>query len=228
MIAFETREDAEGLTRPSPNGSPAQQRLRARDGMCCLSLAGRTGAEAEADALRRGGVVKEAKYTPANLLALFRLATKFRNDCLKQGYTDNMGAIHSAERAIHLLTIRLRYPGLSHIRLYCDYQKAEFSVKALEGFERGEKPRIEHVQPHRAFVAKLMNSTLLGDEELFAIIKKDFRLVLVTRDEAKHLDGLNRTKIERGRLRKAGITLATQKQVEEVRARLKAKAVAAD
>jgi hypothetical protein len=38
------------------------------------------------------------KYQPEVLIAMFRLAAKLRNDMIKVEFTDNGGAIHSAER----------------------------------------------------------------------------------------------------------------------------------
>jgi len=55
------------------------------------------------------------------------------------GFTDNGGAIHSAERILNILGLCLVYPDLSHINNLRKYAKAEFSVKALAAYDRGER-----------------------------------------------------------------------------------------
>lgn len=46
---------------------------------------------------------------------MFRLAAELRRRMLDAGFSDNGGAIHSAERILNILGQRLCYPGLSHI-----------------------------------------------------------------------------------------------------------------
>jgi hypothetical protein len=53
-----------------------------------------------------------------------------RNEMLAAGFTDNGGAIHSAERILDILGQRLKYPGLSHGNALRHYPKAEFSDAA--------------------------------------------------------------------------------------------------
>jgi hypothetical protein len=50
------------------------------------------------------------KYEPELFIRMFRKATKFRNELLRAGFTDNGGAIHSAERIMHILGMRLNRP----------------------------------------------------------------------------------------------------------------------
>jgi hypothetical protein len=54
------------------------------------------------------------KYQSGNLIAMFGKAAKLRNEMLAEGFTDNGGAIHIAERILNLLGLRLNYTGLSH------------------------------------------------------------------------------------------------------------------
>ena len=60
------------------------------------------------------------KYRPEILIPMFRKAAKFRNDMLNAGFTDNGGAIHSAERILNILGQRLKYPELNHINRFSD------------------------------------------------------------------------------------------------------------
>lgn len=62
---------------------------------------------------------------------MFRLAAELRRRMLDAGFSDNGGAIHSAERILNILGQRLCYPGLSHINNLRNHPKAPFSVKAL-------------------------------------------------------------------------------------------------
>lgn len=55
------------------------------------------------------------KYEPLKLVEMFRLAAKLRAQMIAGGFTDNGGAIHSAERILNILGLRLCYPQLSHI-----------------------------------------------------------------------------------------------------------------
>jgi hypothetical protein len=43
------------------------------------------------------------KYDAANLIPMFRLAARLRNEMKNAGFTDNGGAIHSAERILNIL-----------------------------------------------------------------------------------------------------------------------------
>jgi hypothetical protein len=43
------------------------------------------------------------KYDPATLVRMFRKAAKFPQEMLDAGFTDNGGAIHSAERILDIL-----------------------------------------------------------------------------------------------------------------------------
>ena len=70
------------------------------------------------------------------------------------GFTDNGGAIHTAERNLNILGLRLNYPDIGHPNDLRKSDNAEFSVEALAAHERGGKVFIEHVSPHRDFTRK--------------------------------------------------------------------------
>ena len=138
---------------------------------------------------------------------MFRKAASLRNEMIDFGFTDNGGAIHSAERILDILGLCLNYPGLSHINNLRNYSGAEFSFAALEAHERGEKVLIEHVSPHRDFtrgaIAEL--SSGISDEEFSSYVKRNYRLVLLTIEETQRLNKINRSRMTANRLSEAGI-----------------------
>ena len=89
------------------------------------------------------------KYVPETLVPMFRKAAALRNEMVASGFTDNGGAIHSAERILDILGLRLNYPRLTHINNLRDHPDAEFSLAALAAHERGDQVFIEHVSPLR-------------------------------------------------------------------------------
>src|SRR5262245_10471344 len=91
-----------------------------------------------------------SKYEPAKLISMFRLAAELRKQMQGVGFTDNGGAIHSAERILNILGLRLCYPALTHINNLRHQPNAPFSVEGLAAHRAGEKVLIEHVSPHRA------------------------------------------------------------------------------
>ena len=95
-------------------------------------------------------MTRQRKYEPPKLVAMFRLAAALRKQMLEVGFTDNGGAIHSAERILNILGLRLCYPELTHINNLRHHPDAPFSQEALAAHKAGEKVRIEHVNPHRA------------------------------------------------------------------------------
>lgn len=97
-------------------------------------------------------MARVSKYEPAKLIAMFRLAAALRGQMQEVGFTDNGGAIHSAERILNILGLRLCYPGLTHINNLRNHPNAPFSAEALIAHEAGEKVLIEHVSPHRALI----------------------------------------------------------------------------
>jgi len=149
------------------------------------------------------------KYEPTKLIAMFRLAAALRNEMLDVGFTDNGGAIHSAERILNILGMRICYPGLSHINNLRNYPNALFSAKALAAHRNGEQVLIEHISPHRALTRLAIDRIVAGgsDEDLLAFVKAHFRLALLTRSETDRLNKINRSKIADDRLQAAGITV---------------------
>ena len=105
-----------------------------------------------------------SKSTPEKLIKLFRLAARLRQECKKNDLSDNVGAIHSAERALWILGPQIAYPGLLHTTSYRSHPRALFSKKALAAYKRGEPTRIEHVAPHREL-------TILAIEKIAANAK---------------------------------------------------------
>jgi hypothetical protein len=144
---------------------------------------------------------------------MFLKAAALRNEMLEANFTDNGGAIHSAERILNILGMALKYPGLTHINNYKDYENAEFSEKACRANQKGEKVLIEHVSPIRDFTRRAIElvSTKSIDEAgraLATFIEKHYRLVLLTPDETKKLNRENRSKMTSNRL--AEITIVRQ------------------
>jgi hypothetical protein len=150
-----------------------------------------------------------SKYDTNNLVQMFRKAAAFRNEMLASGFTDNGGAIHSAERILDILGQRLKYPNLGHANNLRHDPNAEFSPAALEAYQRGEKVLIEHVSPVRDFtrsaIAKLDDGAT--DKQFLDYVRKKYRLVLLTPEETKHLNDINRSKMMPDRLGKASIRI---------------------
>jgi len=154
-------------------------------------------------------MAKPKKYEPEKLIAMFRLAAALRNQMLEAGFTDNGGAIHSAERILNILGLRLCYPGLTHINNLRSYPGAMFSAEALAAHQAGESVFIEHITPHRALTRLAINQIIAGasDEAFFSFVREHFKLALLTRAETDRLNRLNRTKISPDRLEAAGISV---------------------
>jgi hypothetical protein len=151
----------------------------------------------------------KSKYTLAGMTSAFRLAAKFRNDANQRGMTDNIGAIHSAERILMHLAPLVVYGTLSP-KQHRLHPKVTWSIKARAATRRGESTHIEHVAPHRALTMRAIElvTTNKSDEPLLRFIKRTLRLAVVTPDERLHLDRQNRSKIHPKRLEKAGIKIA--------------------
>ena len=149
------------------------------------------------------------KYVPENLVPMFRKAATLRNEMLASGFTDNGGAIHSAERILDILGQRLNYPSLTHINNLRDYPGAEFSVTALPAHERGERVFVEHVSPRRDLTRQAIGVLDQGasDQELIEFVAQHYRLVLLTAEETQHLNRINRSRMTPDRLEEAGIEI---------------------
>ncbi len=126
------------------------------------------------------------------------------------GFTDNGGAIHSAERILHLLGQRICFPDLSHLNNLRKLPNAPFSEAALIAYRNGEQVFIEHVNPHRALTKLAIELIESGanDTEFKAFVKQNYQVALLTHEETVRLNRLNRTKIEKDRVGRAGILLA--------------------
>lgn len=149
------------------------------------------------------------KYEPLKLVEMFKLAAELRARMVAAGFTDNGGAIHSAERIINILGLGLCYPELSHINNLRNLNQAPFSVAARVAHESGQKVLIEHVNPLRALTRLAIEKLEKGasDSEFLEFVRTHFQLALLTEDETSRLNKLNRSKIHPERLSSAGIRL---------------------
>ncbi len=163
--------------------------------------------------------MKQRKYHPGNLIPMFRLAATLCKRMRAAGFTENGGAIHSAERILNILGLCLVYPDLSHINNLRKYEKAEFSIKAREAYARGDKVLIERVSPVRDLTRRAIDKIdELDDYGLAKFVKRHFRLVLLTPQETAILNGENRSKMSHQRL--AGIRFAKLKATGAARSRV--------
>jgi hypothetical protein len=162
-------------------------------------------------------MTRQRKYEPVKLVAMFRLAAALRKQMLGVGFTDNGGAIHSAERILNILGLRLCYPELTHINNLRSHPDAPFSQEALVAHRAGEKVLIEHVSPHRALTRLAIEQVEAGasDEAFTSFVKANFQLALLTEAETIRLNKLNRSKITSDRLTSAGIALAVRSGMVE-------------
>lgn len=141
---------------------------------------------------------------------MFRKAASLRNEMLEAGFTDNGGAIHSAERILNILGLSLNYPGLGHINNLRHSATAVFSIEALELHKGGHKVFIEHVAPLRNLTQKAIEviGQKVSDAQFKAFVQEHYRLVLLSPAETQRLNRLNRTKMHPERLKQADIQLA--------------------
>ncbi len=159
-------------------------------------------------------MVSRSKYNENNLIPVLRKAAKFRNELIKAGFTDNGGAVHSAERILDILSCRIKYLGLTHINNVKNHTAAEFSKAAMESLDRGERVFIEHVAPLRALTRAIISAIDAGksDRQLINFIKKHYRLVLLTAEETKRLNKINRSEIHDDRLGQAKIIMVRSRK----------------
>jgi hypothetical protein len=153
---------------------------------------------------------RKRKYQPELLIAMFRKAATLRNEMLAAGFTDNGGAIHSAERILNILGLSLNYPELSHINNLRHSERAVFSIEALELHKSGSKVLIEHVSPLRHLTQKAIEQidNQVSDDQFEAFVREHYKLVLLSPAETKRLNRQNRTKMHPDRLKQAEIKLA--------------------
>jgi hypothetical protein len=143
---------------------------------------------------------------------MFIKAAALRNEMLAMDFTDNGGAIHSAERILDILGLCLNYPTLTHRNALKTFTGAERSQDADRALKRGKPVHIEHLYPHRALtiaaIEKLGSNRKGAEERLIAFVKRSYRLVLLTAEERARLDRINRSAVHPDRLAQAGIKLA--------------------
>lgn len=156
-------------------------------------------------------MARQRKYQPELLIKMFRKAASLRNDMLEAGFTDNGGAIHSAERILNILGLSLKYPDISHISNVRHSKSAVFSMEALELHQSGGKVFIEHVSPLRHLTQTAIEKIgeQMSDTQFEAFIREHYILVLLSPDETKRLNKQNRSRMNPDRLENAGIQLAT-------------------
>ncbi len=154
-------------------------------------------------------MARPGKYEPHKLIAMFRLAAALRNQMLEVGFTDNGGAIHSAERILNILGLRLCYPGLNHINSLRNHPNALFSTEALAAYRAGQKVLIEHISPHRALTRLAIEQVESGasDETFSRFVQEHFKLALLTPEETNRLNKINRSRMAHDRLHAAGIAV---------------------
>ena len=151
------------------------------------------------------------KYTPEILLPALRLFIKARNLANDVGVADNGGAIHSVERILDVLSVRLKY-GLSHVNQLKVAANAECSTGAHLARQRGEKVFIEHVLPQRAFARTIISLIDNGasDADVIDYIQSHYPLVLLSTQETTQLNRQNRSLISPHRLEDAGIVIQSE------------------
>ena len=112
-------------------------------------------------------------------------------------------------RVLSFIAGRLNYPAVGHPNNLRNYDDAEYSQAARKARKRGEKVVIEHVSPQVAFTQKAIDKVTSGatDKQLIRYVKQHYRLVLLTPEEQKHLNKMNRSRMTRDRLGEAGIRI---------------------
>ena len=154
------------------------------------------------------------KYEPLKLVEMFRLAAELRARMLTGGFTDNGGAIHSAERILNILGLRLCYPELSHINNLRSLPQAPFSEEAHLAHQAGQRVLIEHVSPHRALTRMAITKieSKVSDSDFLEFVRSHFQLALLTEAETIRLNALNRSRFDPDRLASAGIRLVARRE----------------
>ena len=138
--------------------------------------------------IAKGTKARQRKYGADHLIKMFRKAAALRNEMIDAGFTDNGGAIHSAERILNILGLALNYPELSHINNLRHRQNAVFSVEALGLHKDGKQVLIEHVSPIRALRRKaieLIDPGKASDADLRTFVQERYHLVLCRRERQR-------------------------------------------
>lgn len=148
-----------------------------------------------------------------------RQFAKARNEALRAGFTDNGGAIHSVERILDILALRLCYPHVSHSNsLKKKHLTTECSVEAYAARERGERVFIEHVMPQRAYARQVISliDSGVADQDILDFVRQTYRLVLLSANETEAINKANRSSISEDRIADAGIKLMPRRVTVEV------------
>lgn len=161
---------------------------------------------------KRTATPRTRKYPPELMVAMICKAAALRNEMLGAGFTDNGGAIHSAERIMNILGMGLNYPGLTHINNLRNFKDAVFSVEAWGLHQAGDKVLIEHVSPLRHLTQMAIEEIGKGvtDDQFKEFVRQHYKLVLLSPSEALRLNKQNRSKVSTNRLSKAGVQLVTR------------------
>lgn len=155
------------------------------------------------------------KYTVENLIPALRIFVKARQEALNNNFTDNGGAIHSIQRIVDILSMSIVYPHLSHVNNLKTDPNAPRSLAADQARRKGRTVKIEHVAPQREYsqkICKLIEGKNCTDKQIIKFIKKHYELVLLTEQETKHLNKMNRSKMSPTRLEDAGIDVLDRKK----------------
>lgn len=152
-----------------------------------------------------------SKYEPAALLRMFEIAASLRQKMLDEGFSDNGGAIHSAERIVDILGQRLCYPGITHINQLKTHPDAERTIAADMALRAGNRSivRIEHVAPIRALTrAAAEKLPISGRNGVKVFLENNYRLVLLTSAEMAKLNKQNRSVLDPERLAASNLIVA--------------------
>ena len=144
-----------------------------------------------------------------------KLFVKARREALNNNCTDNGGAIHSIERIVDILSMGIVYPHLSHINNLKKEETAPRSSAADKARKKGQRVLIEHVAPRRDYsrkICELIEEKNFTDKKIIDFIKKNYELVLLTEQETKHLNKINRSEMSPTRLEDAGIDVLDRKK----------------
>jgi hypothetical protein len=155
---------------------------------------------------------RRKKYTAENLAPMFVEAAALRNKMLSAGFTDNGGAIHSAERIMDILGLCLNYEELSHRNHLKKHPKAQLSEGARLARQKGKPLLIEHVAPLRHLTQTAIEKitglkAADAERRLLNFVRKHYRLVLLTPEETQRLNKSNRSKMNSKRLERVGIRI---------------------
>ena len=160
------------------------------------------------------------KYRTDNLVPMFLKAAALRNDMLASGFSDNGGAIHSAERILDILGLWVKYPELTHRNGLKLIEAAECSEEAFRARRKGETVLIEHVSPLRDLTRKAIHAVEGLDQKaaqrkLVGFLEKHYRLVLLTPEETIRLNKENRSKMDPERLKGIKMRGAPQRRASK-------------